>query len=138
MVDVLNAMGTGPWAIERPAVHDVGERIAEHVGVDQFGLGITGINAITRKYPVILGCYWQPKGGHAIVVDTVTKVVGVGTYAAICDPWDANIHFEKIEKGKPFNYNPTPAAGINIWGKTKADAAGVGGNGVIKVIIYRT
>lgn len=136
MVDVLNSMGTGMWTIEWPAIHAVGDRVAQLVGVDQFGLGITGINAATRRYPVILACYWQPKGGHAIVVDTVTSVPAMGTYATICDPWDANIHFEKLEKGKPFTYTPKAAAGINIWGKTKADAAGIGGNGVIKAIIH--
>src|SRR5215469_415846 len=98
MVDVLNAMGMGNWAIDRPLLNDVGARIEKYVGVDQFGLGITGLNAATRRYPVILACYW-PKGGHAIVVDTVTRVPVMGTYATICDPWDANVHFEKIETG---------------------------------------
>lgn len=136
MVDVLNSMGTGMWTIDWPPVHEVGDRVAKYVGVDQFGLGVTGINAMKRKYPVILACYWQPKGGHAVVVDTVTRIPAMGTYATICDPWDANVHFEKLESGKPFSYSPKPAAGINVWGKTKADAAGIGGNGIIKAVIY--
>lgn len=136
MVDVLNAMGMGNWAIDWPLLNDVGARIEKYVGVDQFGLGITGINAATRRYPVILACYWAKGGGHAIVVDTVTRVPVMGTYATICDPWDGNVHFEKIETGKPFTYSPQAASGMNVWGKTKADTAGIGGNGVIKAVIY--
>jgi hypothetical protein len=136
MVDVLNAMAMGNWAIAWPPLTGVGDLIEKYVGVDQFGLGATGINAATRKYPVILACYWQPRGGHAIVVDTVTSVPFMGTYATICDPWDANVHFEKIEKNKPFTYNPKAVSGLNFWGETKADQSGIGGNGVIKAVIY--
>jgi hypothetical protein len=136
MVDVLNAMGMGQWAIDWPPVTDVSARIEKYVGVDQFGLGITGINAASRKYPVILACYWQPRGGHAIVVDTVTRVPLMGNYATICDPWDADVHFEKIEIGRPLTYNPRAVGGWNFWGETKADKAGIGGNGMIKGIIY--
>ena len=136
MVDVLNGMGLGTWAVEWPPVTGVGGRIAQLVGVDQFGLGITGINALTRNYPVILACYWTGGGGHAIVVDTVTKVPAMGTYATICDPWDANVHFERIDSGKPFTYKPKKALGINVWGKTKADTHGIGGDGTVKGIVY--
>jgi hypothetical protein len=136
MEEVHKDMGLGNWAIDWPPVNDVGARIAKYVGVDQYGLGVTGINAATRKYPVILACYWQPKGGHAIVVDTVTRIPIMGTFATICDPWDANIHFEKIETGRPFTYSPKAASGKNFWGRTKADTAGIGGNGIVRAIIY--
>jgi hypothetical protein len=133
MVKVLNSFGIGNWAIEWPPLNDVGTKIAQYVGTDQFGLGLTGINALKRGYPVILACYWSGGGGHAIVVDTVTSVPMVGTYATICDPWDADVHFEKIEAGKPFTYAPTAAIGINFWGDVKGVPAG---NGVVKAIIY--
>lgn len=136
MVDVLNSMSLGNWAIDVPPVTDVGDRIKKYVGVDQFGLGFTGINAAVRGYPVILACYWHGGGGHAIVVDTVTNVPFMGTYATICDPWDGNIHFEKIVDGQPFTYNPQIVSGTNFWGTTKADKNGIGGNGVVKAVIY--
>ena len=138
MVKVLNDLGIGNWAIKWPGVNDVGDKIARYVGIDQFGLGPTGANAIRRGYPVILACYWKDgkggfKGGHAIVVDTVTRVPLLGTHATICDPWDADIHFEKIETGKPFTYKPTKAIGINLWGDVKGDASG---DGVVRGIVY--
>ncbi len=122
MVKVLNSFGIGNWAIDRPPLNDVGSRIAQYVGKDQFGLGWTGANAILRGYPVILACYWKDgkggfKGGHGLVVDTVTDVPVLGTYATICDPWDADIHFEKIQPGKPFVYQPTSGWG-SISGAT--------------------
>jgi len=138
MVKVLNSFGIGNWAIDRPPVNQVGTKVAKYVGTDQFGLGITGVNAIRRGYPVILACYWKDgkggfKKGHALVVDTVTQVPILGTYATICDPWDADIHFEKIEAGKPFTYQPTAALGVNFWGDVKGDASG---DGVVGAIIY--
>ncbi len=133
MVKVLNSFGIGNWAIDWPALNDVGTKIGQYVGTDQFGLGLTGYNAINRGYPVILACYWAGGGGHAIVVDTVTSVPVLGTYATICDPWDANVHFEKIETGKPFTYKPTAAMGINFWGDVKGVPSG---NGTVKAIIY--
>jgi hypothetical protein len=134
MVKVLNSFGIGSWTLEVPPINDVGTRIEKYVGVDQFGLGITGINAITRCAPVILACYWAGGGGHAIVVDTVTRVPFYGTLATVCDPWDADIHFEKIEAGKPFTYTPKSAVGINLWGAVKGPP---GGKGTVRAIIYR-
>lgn len=138
MVKVLNSFGIGNWAIDWPPLNDVGNRVAKYVGTDQFGLGITGINAARRGYPVILACYWTGGGGHAIVVDTVTSVPFLGTYATICDPWDADVHFEKLESGKPFTYRPSPVIGINFWGQTEVDKTGSppAGDGTIKAIIY--
>ncbi|HVK17523.1 MAG TPA: papain-like cysteine protease family protein [Fimbriiglobus sp.] len=133
MVQVLNSLGLGNWAIDKPPLNDVGPRIAKYVGTDQFGLGLTGYNVVKRGYPVILACYWAGGGGHAIVVDTVTSVPVMGTYATICDPWDANVHFEKIEAGKPFTYRPKEAAGVNLWGDVKGVPSG---NGTVKAIIY--
>lgn len=137
MVKVLNSFGIGNWAIDRPAVNDVGTKIAKYVGVDQFGLGLTGVNALKRGYPVILACYWDKGGGHAVVVDTVTAVPFLGTFAAICDPWDGDVHFEKLEAGKPFTYKQRAVAGVNLWGKVKTDEHGPpSGEGTIEAIIY--
>lgn len=140
MVKVLNSIGIGNWALESPPLNDVGTRVAKYVGTDQFGLGLTGINAALRGYPVILACYWAGGGGHAIVVDTVTNVPALGIYATICDPWDANIHFEKIEAGKPMTYKPSAVSGVNFWGSTAVERKGgsrpPAGNGTIKAIIY--
>ncbi|MDX2038571.1 MAG: hypothetical protein SFX72_18130 [Isosphaeraceae bacterium] len=133
MVEVLNSFGIGNWAIEWPGLNDVGSKIAKYVGVDQMGLGFTGINAIKRGYPVILACYWKGGGGHAIVVDTVTSVPLLGTYATICDPWDADVHFEEIKNNAPFTYKPKAAIGVNLWGSVKGPP---GGSGVVKAIIY--
>jgi hypothetical protein len=134
MVDVLNELGIGRWAIDTPNLNVVGDHVAQYVGVDTFGAG--PINALTRGYPVILACYWQTQGGHAIVVDTVTNVPVMGRYAAICDPWDANVHFEKLPSGAPFTYSPTAVTGVNVWGETRADKDGIGGHGTIKAIMY--
>lgn len=145
MLNVLNSLGIGVWKISHPPVNDVGTTIARSLGVDQFGLGATGINAIKRGAPVILGCHWAPGGGHAVVVDTVTHVPAIGTFAAICDPWDGNVHFEQIEAGQPFTYNPQNVKGVNFWGKTQNERV-VNGKpqaytgsdiGLIRVIIHR-
>lgn len=130
---VLNSLGMGNWVSEWPAVNDVSKKVAKFIGKDQFGLGITGINAVKRGYPVILFCRWDGGGGHAIVADTVTQIPLVGTYATICDPWDANVHFEKIEDNKPFNYKPKAASGVNFWGDVKGKASG---SGTIVAIVY--
>jgi hypothetical protein len=133
---VLNALGIGNWATEYPAAGAMPEKIMKYVGVDQFGLGITGINAATRGYPVMLRCTWAGKGAHAIVCDTVTHIPLIGTYATICDPWDADVHFVKIEKGKVITYKPSAAIGINFWGTTQADEKGIGGVGTLDAITY--
>ncbi len=132
---VLNSLGIGNWASEWPPVGDVPEKVMKYVGVDQMGLGITGINAATRGFPVILFCRWAGPhgGGHAIVCDTVTHIPLVGTYATICDPWDANVHFEKIQKGNAFTYNPKAASGVNFWGEVKGVPSG---SGTIVAIAY--
>jgi hypothetical protein len=116
---VLNSLGLGSWKTTYPSPGQVGTKIAHYVGTDQFGLGITGINAIRRRAPVILWCVWPAHGGHVVVVDTVTHIPLVGTFATICDPWDANVHFERIEDGKSFTYHPGKAPGFNFWGHTQ-------------------
>lgn len=131
---VLNSLDIGNWASEWPTPSDVPEQVMKYVGVDKAGLGFTGINAAMRGFPVILFCRWNGPGGHAIVCDTVTSVPVLGTYAAICDPWDANVHFEKIQKGQAFTYNPKKASGINFWGEVKGVPAG---SGTIVAIAYR-
>jgi hypothetical protein len=133
---VLNALGIGNWATEYPSTPAVPEKIMKYVGVDQFGLGLTGINAAKRGYPVLLRCTWKSGRAHAIVCDTVTQIPLLGTYATICDPWDGDVHFEKMEKGKTMTYEPSEAIGINFWGSTKADAKGIGGVGTIDAITY--
>ena len=132
---VLNSLGCGNWAYEWPQANDIPAMVMKYVGVDRAGLGITGVNAALRKFPVILFCEWagNDNEGHAIVCDTVTHVPMVGTYATICDPWDANVHFEKIQKGHPFTYSPNQPIGVNFWGKVKGVSSRTG---TISAIAY--
>jgi hypothetical protein len=131
--EVLNSLGIGNWASEWPATQRVPELVTKYVGVDEMGLGLLGINAAKRGFPVILFCRWKGGGGHAIVCDTVTRVPMLGTYATLCDPWDADVHFEEIRKNRPFKYKPEKAIGLNLWGKVKGDASG---SGTIVAIAY--
>jgi len=55
------------------------------------------------------------------VVDTVREMLGTH-YATVCDPWDANVHIQKIERGGTFVYNAGEGGfAINLWGTTKAE-----------------
>lgn len=118
---VLNRLGIGCWKWEQPSATLIPQLLIDNVGEEVFGAGPVA-NIIRHKYPAIIGCSWSGGGGHALCVDTVTTVPGFGTYAAICDPWDAEVHIVKIEVGKPLTYIPKPVIGINFWGETKDDA----------------
>lgn len=118
---VLNQLGIGTWKWEQPAPTNIPQLLIDGVGEEVLGLGPFA-NTIRHKYPAIIGCSWNGGGGHALCVDTITTVPGIGTYAAICDPWDGEVHIQRIEVGAPITYIPKHAIGINFWGDTKDDA----------------
>lgn len=115
---VLNRLGVGRWKWEQPVASKIPKLLIDAVGEEYLGAGPI-INTIRHNYPAIIGCSWSGGGGHALCVDTITTIPGIGTYAAICDPWDADVHIQKIEIGQPITYVPTKGIGFNLWGDTK-------------------
>lgn len=118
---VLNQLGIGNWKWEQPTPSMIPQLLIDAVGKEVFGLGPL-VNTIRHKYPAVIGCNWSGGGGHALCVDTVTSVPGIGMFAAICDPWDANVHIQEIEIGRPITYIPKRVIGVNYWGDTKDGA----------------
>lgn len=100
---VLNKLNCGSWKCEYYT--DVSSQIIKSVGTDYVGFGTVGdvVNTVRRGSPVILLVSWSTSGAHFVVIDTVYNLAGV-LYAAVCDPWDGNIHLTRFEAGKPFNY----------------------------------
>ena len=114
IVKVLNELGIGNWA----AHTNVGPRIPgyliKYLGADTVGLG--PINSLVRGYPVMLWIqwpqYWDSKtaswkhAAHWVVVDTVTTIPFSDHYnAAVCDPWDGDLHMTRFHKHHTVHYN---------------------------------
>ncbi|MCC7427957.1 MAG: hypothetical protein IT557_13715 [Alphaproteobacteria bacterium] len=119
LATILNKFtkGDGSWKWHKLAPEEVSGRVISRVGVTS-GLGPT----IDVK-PMILGVDWDLGGAHWVVVDTVREMLG-SNYATICDPWDANVHLQKIKRGSPFVYHAGEGGfSMNFGGKTKGDAS---------------
>ena len=133
---VLNSFTSGNWNWHQTPVNQVSDTLISKVGLTD------GLGATVNVEPVILGVDWDSGGAHWIVVDTIRHAFGT-TYATVCDPWDANLHFQKISKGSPFYYDAaTGGFSINLWGTTKGDKQPYVGNsakGQVKTwgMIYR-
>jgi hypothetical protein len=98
LASVLNSFTKGNWRWHKTPPTDVPQKLIDVVGITE-GLGPT-----VDVNPVILGVDWDSGGAHWVVVDTLREFMG-STYATICDPWDTNVHIQKMAVGGPFFYD---------------------------------
>ena len=133
---VLNGFTKGNWRWHQTPVDDVSRVLADRVGVTS-GLGPT-----STVNPVILGVDWDLGGAHWVVVDTIREWGG-SRYATICDPWDTNVHIQKLPDGGPFTYDAASGGfAIDLWGSHQGQKEPYEGNaakGQVKTwgMIYR-
>lgn len=117
LATVLNEFTDGRWSWHTLPVNDVPQRVIDKVGVTS-GLGVT-----VDVTPIILGVDWDLGGAHWVVCDTIRSVGGTN-YATICDPWDTNVHIQKIAAGSPFTYDAsTGGFMINFGGTNKGEVS---------------
>jgi hypothetical protein len=104
MVGALNEMKIGTWEYASPPNQDIP------------GLLIDKMNA--TGYPIILGVHWGGGGGHAVLLDTMTKIPLVDVpWGAVCDPGDGDVHVIRLERGKQLSYNGRRVKwSFNAWG----------------------
>jgi hypothetical protein len=76
------------------------------------------------------------------VVDTIRELLGSQS-ATICDPWDTNVHIQKLTIGSAFVYDAASGGfAIDCWGSNKGQTKPYQGNaarGQVKTwgMIYR-
>ena len=90
LATVLNSFTTGHWRWHHVPPTHVPAVLIHKVGVTS-GLGPT-----VDVNPVILGVDWENGGAHWVVVDTVREFLD-SRYATVCDPWDSNVHIQKVK-----------------------------------------
>jgi hypothetical protein len=69
-------------------------------------------------------------------VDTIRDILD-RQYATICDPWDTNVHMQRIHTGHPFYYDAANGGFMmNFWGTAPKGEAkpyqGVAAKGQVK------
>jgi hypothetical protein len=117
LASILNEFTSGGWAWHTVPVNDVPQRIIDYVGVTD------GIGPTLDVTPVILGVDWDLGGAHWVVCDTIRESWG-SQYATICDPWDTNVHFQKMQAGTPFVYDASGGGFmVNFGGTNKGEAS---------------
>ena len=135
LVTVLNSLDCGKWKWQAVGSLAATQRIIEVVGTTN------GVGPTVTVNPVIVGVDWDGGGAHWIVIDTVRSFMG-SKYATICDPWDTNVHIQKVETGKPFEYMAGEGGfSVDFWGTHKGQTSPYGATdrGVLKTwgMIYR-
>jgi len=110
LATILTSLTSGTWRWHTTPPNSVISTLIDKVGVDP------GIGPVVDVEPVILGVDWDLGGAHWVVVDTIRDVFGT-RYATICDPWDANVHIQKIKDTGPFYYDASSGGfNVNFWG----------------------
>lgn len=94
----LNKLNCGKWKAEYIGPKNVGARLSKVCG-KTYGFGPT-----LGLHPVIVLVGWETGGAHFVVVDSVRSVPGFGTYATVCDPWDAQMRVTGFRSGADFKY----------------------------------
>jgi hypothetical protein len=117
LTKTLNELGAGNWAYQPASPAQIPGLLVKYIKADTIGAGPL-VNSITRGYPVILGVCWK-KGGHFVVVDTISKFPLADThYASICDPGDGNVHIQSFDLKSAFSYTPSKVKySFNAWGE---------------------
>jgi len=101
------------WKFSQLSPKAVADSIVKTVGVS------SGFGPVVSVSPMIVMINWTSGPGHHwVLVDTVREFGGT-KYASVCDPWDANVHFLKLEKGKNPNYSAEEVTAVDIWGTRK-------------------
>lgn len=136
LVTVLNQLNCGKWKWDKVAAAAASKKIIDTVGVTK-GWGPT----VTVK-PIIVGVDWDSGGAHWVVIDTVREFAG-SHYATVCDPWDTNVHVQKLTAGHPFVYEAGQAGfAVDFWGSHKGQSSPYkkSKRGQVKIwgIIHRT
>jgi len=116
LANILTSFTPGTWSWRQYAPETVPGKLLDKVGErGMFGPALD-------VEPVILGVDWDQGGAHWVVVDTVRDVLGT-RYATICDPWDTNVHIQKLDLKGPFIYDAGSGGFmINAWGESIAQA----------------
>lgn len=110
LVYALNRMNCGRWRCDTYAPNDTAQAIAYFVG--QTG----GWGATVNVKPVIVGVNWDGSAAsHWVCIDTIRSFAG-NSYATVCDPWDANVHIQRMTVGQQFVYDAEPVFGVDFGG----------------------
>ncbi len=113
LAHVLNEFTSGHWRWHHFHPNHVPSVLVHKVGV------ASGLGPTVDVNPVILGVDWETHGAHWVVVDTVREFLGT-KYATVCDPWDSNVHIQKIREHHPFHYNANEGGfSFDFWGSHK-------------------
>jgi hypothetical protein len=111
LVYALNQMGCGRWRQDSYSPVQATAAIEKFVGVADSSFG-----PIVSATPIILGVNWDGStASHWVCIDTVRDIFG-RKYATICDPWDANVHVQRIKSGDPFVYEAKTESRVDLWG----------------------
>lgn len=89
--DVLQRLRLGRW---------------ETVDVGENGVAQALIDSTDAGWPVLIACYWDGGGGHALVCDQTHSFLG-RRYLCICDPWDGELRLISCTPGSPVAYDAT-------------------------------
>ena len=106
----LNKLNCGKWVAEYIGPDKVADRIMKVCGKT------TGLGPTLGTSPIIVLVGWENQGAHFVVVDTVRSMPGIGTYATVCDPWDAQLRVTKMKSGSDFKYSTGQTIQINLEG----------------------
>jgi hypothetical protein len=117
MVGALNELKIGTWQYASPPNQDIPELLIEKLKPDVAGLG--AVNSVLRGFPIILGVHWGSGGGHAVLLDTITKFPWANAWwGAVCDPGDGDVHVVRLHKGQQLTYKGQRVKwSFNAWGK---------------------
>jgi len=104
----LNKLNCGKWKAEYVGPDKVAARISKVCGKT------SGWGPTLGTSPIIVLIGWEGSGAHFVVVDTVRSMFG--TYATVCDPWDAQLRITKMKSGSDFKYSTGQTIQANIEG----------------------
>jgi hypothetical protein len=110
LVYALNKAKCGTWTFDTYSPNDTAQAIDWFVG------RTSGWGATVKVKPIIVGVNWDgSKASHWVCVDTVREWAGQ-LYATVCDPWDADVHVQKMKIGTQFVYEAKEELHIDFGG----------------------
>jgi hypothetical protein len=67
--------------------------------------------------PIIVRTNWNLQEAHFVLIDEVFDFLGT-RYAAVCDPWDGDVHITKFSVGKQMDYPASaPLLSWSLYGE---------------------
>lgn len=106
----LNKLNCGKWKAEYVGPSNVADRIMKVCG------RTSGLGPTLGLHPVIVLIGWENRGAHFVVVDSVRDFYGLGPYATVCDPWDAQMRVTEFKSGSDFKYSTAQTIQLNLEG----------------------